>query len=227
MRDVGNGLLPLVDRFDEELSAPDLVADIILHFAAVSVLRHDVFVGVADAQVRDLFTVEDDLILAVDFFHGHIRQDVILRSGGKNLTRARIELGDVVRAFLDLLHANSHPARDLGKAPFAQVLHVVLDDFVFEAVSFSFALELDEKTFPQIARADARRIKALDEQQHRLEIFLGDAGVERHFFGGGLEKSIVIDVADDQLRGFAIVGVERRLVELTHEMLLQRFLGGD
>ena len=174
-----------------------------------------------------MFAVEDDLVLAINFFHGHIRQDVILRCGGKNLAGARIELGDVVRAFLDLLHANSHPARDLGEAPLAQVLHVVLDDFVFEAVSFSFALELNEEAIAQIARADTGWIKALDEQEHRLEIFLGDAGVERHVFGRDLEETVVVDVADDQLGGLAIVGIEGRLIELTHEMLLERFLRCD
>ena len=57
VRDIGNRLLALMDRFDQEFSAADLVADVIFHFAAVAVLRHDVLVSVADAQVRDLFTV--------------------------------------------------------------------------------------------------------------------------------------------------------------------------
>ncbi len=54
---VGNGLLTLMDRLDQKFAAPDLVANVILHFAAVAVLRHDVFVGIADAQVRNLFAV--------------------------------------------------------------------------------------------------------------------------------------------------------------------------
>ena len=134
VRDVGDRLLALVDRFDQEFSAADFVADVILHFAAVAVLRHDVFVGVADAQVRDLFAVQDDLVFAVDFFHGHIGQDIILRRLGKNLAGPRIELRDVVGAFLHLLDADAHAARDLGKAPFAEIRHVVGDDLVFEAV---------------------------------------------------------------------------------------------
>ena len=42
-----------------------------------------------------------------------------------------------------------------------------------------------------------------------------------------MEKTIVVDVADDQLRGLAVVGAQRRLVELTHQMLLERFLRRD
>ena len=89
------------------------------------------------------------------------------------------------------------------------------------------ALQLNEQALAQVARADAGRIKALDEQEHRLEIFLRDAGIERHVLGRDLEKTVVVDVADDELGGLAIVGVERRLVELTHEVLLKRFLRRD
>ena len=46
-----------MDRLDQKFSASDFVADVIFHFAAVPILRHDVFVGVADAQVRNLFAI--------------------------------------------------------------------------------------------------------------------------------------------------------------------------
>ena len=48
VRDVGNGLLALVDRSDQEFAAPDFVADVVFDLAAVVVLRDDVFVRVAD-----------------------------------------------------------------------------------------------------------------------------------------------------------------------------------
>ena len=92
---------------------------------------------------------------------------------------------------------------------------------------FAFALQLNEQTLAQIARADAGRIKALDEREHVLEILLRDSGIERHLFRRRLQKAVVVDVADDELRGLAIVGVESRLVELPHQVLLQRLLGGD
>src|SRR6266536_1646261 len=43
VRDVGNGLLALVDRADQKFAAPDFVADVIFDFATVAVLRDDVF----------------------------------------------------------------------------------------------------------------------------------------------------------------------------------------
>ena len=85
--------------------------------------------------MRDLFAVQDDLVFAVDFFDGHVGQDVILRRLGKNLSGPRIELGDVVGAFLHLLDADAHSARDFGKAPFPEIRHVIGNDLVFEAAS--------------------------------------------------------------------------------------------
>ncbi len=45
--------------------------------------------------------------------------------------------------------------------------------------------------------AYARRMKALDEGEHVLEIFLRYSGVERHLFWRRLQKSVVVDVAND------------------------------
>ena len=101
------------------------------------------------------------------------------------------------------------------------------DDLVFKAVLFPLAFQLDEQTLPQISRAHALRIKSLNQPQHSLEIFLWDAGVERHLFQRALEKAVVVDVANDQFRGLAVRGIERRLIQLPDQILLQRFLGGD
>ncbi len=54
-----------------------------------------------------------------------------------------------------------------------------------------------------------------------------DAGVHRHLFRRGLEESVVVDVADDELGRFAIVTAQGGLVQLPDEVLLERFLGGD
>ena len=57
VRDVGNRLLALVDRSDQEFAAPNFVADVIFDFTAVVVLRDDVFVRVADPQMRNLLVI--------------------------------------------------------------------------------------------------------------------------------------------------------------------------
>ncbi len=45
--------------------------------------------------------------------------------------------------------------------------------------------------------------------------------------GRDLEETVIVDVADDEFGRFPIIRVQRRLVELTHQVLLKRFLGGD
>ena len=57
VRNIGNRLLALVNRLDQKFSAPDLVTNVVLHFVSVAVLRHDVLVSIADAQMWNLFAV--------------------------------------------------------------------------------------------------------------------------------------------------------------------------
>jgi hypothetical protein len=52
MGNVGNRLLALVDRSDQEFAAPDFVADIVFDFTAVVILRDDILVGITDPQMR-------------------------------------------------------------------------------------------------------------------------------------------------------------------------------
>ena len=95
-----------------------------------------------------------------------------------------------------------------GNRRLPEILHVLGNDLVFEAVAFAVAFQLNQEAFAQIARAHARWIEALDEREHVLEILLRDAGVHRHLFRSGLEKTVVVDVADDELGGLAIVRVQ-------------------
>src|SRR6476646_795426 len=77
MRNVGNRLLALVDRLDQKFSAPDFIANVILYFVAIPILGHDVLVSIADAQMWNLVAVENDLVFAVHFFHGHISSAMV------------------------------------------------------------------------------------------------------------------------------------------------------
>src|SRR6266487_2231184 len=83
------------------------------------ILGHDVLISIADAQMRNLVAVENDLVFAVYLLHGHVRHDIVFRRLGKNRTRPRLQLGNVVSAFLHLLHADAHAPRDFRKAALA------------------------------------------------------------------------------------------------------------
>ena len=118
-------------------------------------------------------------------------------------------------------------ASNLRNAPLSKRIHELTDNFVFERVLLPRALHLQHQTFPQIPRAHTRWMKALNQGEHILEIFFRDPGVERHLFRSGLQKTVIVDVADDQFRGLAIVSVQKVLIELSHQMLLERLLGRD
>ena len=139
MRNVGNCLLTLVNRFDQELSAPDFVADVILYFTSISILCHDVLVSVADAQMRNLVAVEDDLVFAVHFFNGHIWHHVIFWGLGKDRPWSGFQLRNIIGAFLHLLDANAYAPRDFRETALAQILHMFGNDFVFQTVAFAVA----------------------------------------------------------------------------------------
>ena len=95
----------------------------------------------------NLFVVEGDLIFSVHLFHDHVRQHVILRRGGENLAGARIQSRDVVGGLLHILDADRHSARDLRKVMPAQIIHVLGNDPVLEAVFLSLSSQLDQQTF--------------------------------------------------------------------------------
>ena len=133
-----------MDGLDEELSAADLVADVILHVGATLLLRHEVLVGIADPQVGDLFAVERDLELTTDLFDVHIGEDVVIWIRGKNLTGLRIERGDEIGRALHLFGRGAEAARDLGKAAFAEIIQMAIDNAILETLLFADALELNE-----------------------------------------------------------------------------------
>src|SRR5579862_239038 len=227
VRDVRDGLLPLVDALDEEFAAADFVADVVLHVVAVAFLGHQVLVGVADAEVGYLVAVEGDGEVVADFLDVHIRQDVVVRVGGEYLARLRVEGGDEVRAPLHLLDGGAEAAGDLREAPFAEVVEVVGDDAVFQRVLLAHATELDEETVPQIPRADADGMKSLDDPEYPVEVAGVGAAVQRHILGRRLEEPDVVDVPYDQLGELAVVRREIAPLELLDEMLLQGLVADD
>src|SRR4030095_15865575 len=111
--------------------------------------------------MRKLFVVQSDLVFAIDLFHRHIRQYIVLRRGSKNLARTWIQSSNVVGGLLYVLHTDAHSTRDFGKASPAQIVHVFGHNFVLQAVFLSFSFQLDEQTLAQIACPDPWRMKSL------------------------------------------------------------------
>ena len=88
-------------------------------------------------------------------------------------------------------------------------------------------LELDRQAFGEIARAHARRIEALHDAEHRLD--LGDGGAE--LFGDrrkiAAEIAGLVDEIDEILADHAPRRVGDRKRKLLAQPVRQRGLGGD
>ena len=67
VRDVQDCLLPLVNALDQEFPAANLFSDIIPNVRSIRSLRHQVFVGFADSQMRDLIPGQRDYVFIADF----------------------------------------------------------------------------------------------------------------------------------------------------------------
>ena len=122
--------------------------------------------------MRNLFAVEGDLIFAIYFLNDHVREYVILRRGGENLTWPRVQARDVVGRLLHLFDADCHSARNLRKAVLGELFHVLRNNPALEAVFFSLSPQLNQQTLAQITRANSRGIKELNQRQYPFEIVL-------------------------------------------------------
>src|SRR5690606_14553795 len=70
--DTVDGLLPLVDALDQELSTANLITDVILNLV-LTTLGHQVLVSVGDAQVRYILVIQGHRIILTHAFHIYIR----------------------------------------------------------------------------------------------------------------------------------------------------------
>ena len=71
--DVQDRLLPLMKALDEEFPGPYFLPDVFADFRRAVRLPHEVLVGVADAQVRDVLVVRRHDEIVAHFLYEHFR----------------------------------------------------------------------------------------------------------------------------------------------------------
>ena len=106
-RDVQDGLLPLVQALDEKFSGADFFADVILHLGVILALRHQILVGVADAQDAgrcSSLVVTDEIV--ADFLHENLGRDKLVGVRQKGAAGPRFQARDVGERGLDFLHVD-------------------------------------------------------------------------------------------------------------------------
>ncbi len=65
-------------------------------------------------------------------------------------------------------------------------------------------------------------MESLHHFQHALQVGDIHAGVLRDLFRRGLEKAVLVDVADDELRDGAVIGRKLAAADLLEKVLLER-----
>ncbi len=64
---------------------------------------------------------------------------------------------------MDVIYRTNGAARDFRDAALAQGIHKIVDNAVFQGVLLAGALHLQEQTFAQVPRPDARRFEGLND----------------------------------------------------------------
>src|SRR2546423_14955005 len=92
-----------------------------------------------------------------------LREDVLVVVRQKSATRPWFEPSDSLQGLLNFIDGLAGAAGDFRDAAFAQGIHKITDDPVFETFLLARALELQHETFPQIPATNTRRIEALND----------------------------------------------------------------
>ena len=158
---IGDGLLPLVNAFNEKLARRDLLANVIFHFGGLFAPGHQFFIRVADAQVRNLLIVQQDRVAVLAGLDRHIGGDILLLLRAKHPAGLRFQRRNEIGNRLDLLHGQAQRPANLHIMFATEIVQVFTDNFGFNRSRLAKPVQLDQQTFPQIARADTDRMKRL------------------------------------------------------------------
>ncbi len=144
-RNIQDGLLPLMDAFDQKLTTPDFFSNVVSDFTAVPALRHQISISLVNPEMRYLIAGERHDIVITDFFDHNIRQHVAIGFRGKDLPRFRIKGGDEIGGLLNLVDGQAQPSGNV-RIPFAaEVIKVLVDNLVLNALAFAESPQLDEQ----------------------------------------------------------------------------------
>ena len=135
----------------------------------------------------------------------------------------RVQGGDEIGGGRDPAHALAAGLRDLLKSPVPEFGEMVPNDFRLETIAFAQPLELYQKAFAQVARADPDRIKRPDQSErpgHRLD---GKAAPGGNLLVARPQKAFLVYVADNLEPGAPDAGFIGRESQLLLEVLREIF----
>lgn len=225
--DVEDGLLALVDAFDEEHAGADFVADVGFDFGSGAGIFHELPVMLADVEMGDLVVVDDYDVVVLEFLDDDFGEDVAGGIGGEAPSGFGLEGSDEFGGLLDVFEGEFEEAGEVVEFSGAEGGEVVADEAGGEGVGLAESFELDEEAFAEVAGADADGVEILDEFKDGFDLGGGVAGGEGEFFEGGGEVAVVVDASDDQFADALFFFAEIGEGELVEKVLLEGFDLGD
>ena len=211
--DVQDRLLALMQTLDQKFSGADFLADVIANLGGVFALRHQVLVGIADAQVRNVLVIGRDGEIVAGLFARTLPAECTGRCPAEKRGPGAVPAG--------AMRSRAHPALRRRSAPVPRAISGMrrlpsasmksLHDAVFERLFLAGAFQLEQQALAQIPRADAGRIESLNDLQHFKNFFRRQPRGTGQFLDRGLEITVIIDVADEHLGDRAIAPRAKRI----------------
>ncbi len=166
-----NGFLPLIDALDEPQRRFDFVLYVIDGLFGYTVfVFHHFPVKRVDPESWNSFIIQNHLVIAVHFYHVHIRIHILRFRGAVFGARQRIKVLYDIDPLLYFGQWTFQALRKLLIVVVTQKFQMITDDGFHRSICESIMLNLNQQAFFQIARSDADRIQVLNEFQSCLDI---------------------------------------------------------
>ena len=136
-----------MNTLDQKIAVPNLPSDVFTHILGITRLCHQIFVGIADTQLRHLFTIGGDLPTVVLPAYKHLGHNILIRGFLKSTARPRIQVTDVLRNILHLINPHAQGSGNLRKTAAAQGFHVIFHHLIFHRFHAAESFQLQQQTF--------------------------------------------------------------------------------
>ena len=225
--DAEDGLLALVNAFDQKGAGADAVAHVLLHLGTGIGGFHEATVVAADLDMRQLAVVHDDHVFAFDLLDDNLGNDVGGHLVCVDPPRLGIERGDKRGGLLQLLAGDLELFGQVGQAPCPHLGEVLVDQRPGQRIGLAEAVELQHQALAQITGTHAGGVKILDQGEDALQAWQLGSGGRGQLFHAARQVAVVIDAAYDHFAQAHVIVIQLGKLKLLDQMFLQRLLLGQ
>ena len=150
-----------------------------------------------DVQLGYIVVVEHDLVVVPNLHDVYVGHDVLDPTGDVAIAGFRVKLTDDPDRGEHILERGIKASGNLFEVAFINLIEMMPDDAGGQGIIHIELPELNEQAFPQVSRAYAGRVKALNDRQDVFDLDAWHRENFRHFPGLAVEVAVLVDVADE------------------------------